>query len=186
MILSRALVTTPIGDMLALDSGDGLCALEFTGPEERLVGLDARLRRWFPPHEIVDADSPTIALTRGWLNAYFAGLSADISGIRLDMRGAGFEKRVWTALRAIPPGETTSYGAIAKALGSAGASRAVGAANGANPIAIIVPCHRVIGSSGSLVGYGGGLERKTWLLEHERRWRHQAQGSLFGNDATAG
>ena len=95
------------------------------------------------------------------------------------MRGAPFEKQVWAALRAIPPGETTSYGAIAKSLGSAGASRAVGAANGANPIAIIVPCHRVIGASGDLTGYGGGLERKTWLLTHEHRWRHEPQGSLF-------
>ena len=82
-----------------------------------------------------------------------------------------FEVRVWEALRQIPAGQTTSYGAIAKALGSPGASRAVGAANGANPIAIIVPCHRVIGSSGSLTGYGGGLDRKTWLIDHERRWR---------------
>ena len=89
---------------------------------------------------------------------------------------AAFEKRVWTALLTIPPGRTTSYGAIAKALGSESASRAVGAANGANPIAIIVPCHRVIGSSGSLVGYGGGLDRKTWLIDHERRWRRD---SLF-------
>jgi len=171
MILSRAIIATPIGDMLALDSGEGLCALEFTGPEKRLVGLEARLRRWFPPHEIADRDTPTIGRMRTWLDDYFAGLSADISGLPLDMRGADFEKRVWSALRAIPPGETTSYGAIAKALGSAGASRAVGAANGANPIAIVVPCHRVIGSSGSLTGYGGGLERKTWLIDHERRWR---------------
>ena len=180
MILSRAIIETPIGDMLALDSGEGLCALEFTGPEKRLLGLEARLRRWFPPHEIVDRDTATIAQTRAWLDAYFAGLSADAGGLPLDMRGAAFETRVWTALRAIPPGETASYGAIAKALGSAGASRAVGAANGANPIAIVVPCHRVIGSSGSLTGYGGGLERKTWLLDHERRWRQEPQRSLFG------
>jgi methylated-DNA-[protein]-cysteine S-methyltransferase len=180
MLLSRALIATPIGDMLALDSGDGLCALEFTGPEKRLAGLEVRLRRWFPPHEIVDRETTTIARTREWLDAYFGGRSADISALPLDMRGADFETRVWTALRAIPPGETTSYGAIAKALGSSGASRAVGAANGANPIAIVVPCHRVIGSSGSLVGYGGGLDRKTWLLDHERRWRHEPQRSLFG------
>jgi methylated-DNA-[protein]-cysteine S-methyltransferase len=179
MTFSRAILATPIGDMLALDSGDGLCALEFTGPEKRLAGLEARLRRWFPPHEIADRDTATIVRTRAWLDAYFAGVGADISGLTLDMRGADFEKRVWGVLRAIAPGETTSYGAIAKALGSAGAARAVGAANGANPIAIVVPCHRVIGSSGSLTGYGGGLERKTWLLDHERRWRHEPQGSLF-------
>ena len=179
MILSRAVFPTPIGDMLALDSGDGLCALEFTGPKERLPRLEARLRRWFRPHEIADRDTPTIVRTRAWLDAYFAGASADANGVPLDMRGAAFEKRVWAALRAIPPGETTSYGAIANALGSAGASRAVGAANGANPVAIIVPCNRVIGASGSLVGYGGGLDRKTWLLEHERRWRSEPQPSLF-------
>src|SRR5690349_17210019 len=179
MRISRAILSTPLGDMLALDSGDGLCALEFTGPKKRLPRLEARLRRYFPQYEIVDGETPTIRHTRRWLDAYFAGTSADISELRLDMRGAAFELRVWAALRAIPPGETTSYGAIAKALGSAGASRAVGMANGANPIAIIVPCHRVIGASGSLTGYGGGLDRKTWLLEHERRWRNEPQASLF-------
>ncbi len=177
--ISRAILATPLGDMLALDAGDGLCALEFTGPKVRLPRLEARLRRYFPPHAIVDRDTPAIQRTRAWLDAYFAGASADISDLRLDMRGAAFEQRVWSALRAIPPGKTTSYGAIAKALGSAGASRAVGMANGANPIAIIVPCHRVIGASGSLTGYGGGLERKTWLIDHERRWRHEPQASLF-------
>lgn len=159
--------------MLALASDEGLCALEFTGPRKRLTRLDSRLLRWFPPHEIVERDVPVIACAREWLRAYFAGTSPDADAIPLDMRGADFERRVWKALRTIPPGDTTSYGAIAKALGSPGASRAVGAANGANPIAIIVPCHRVIGSSGALTGYGGGLDRKTWLLDHERRWRTQ-------------
>ena len=185
MQLFRTVLPTPLGDMLALASDEGLCALEFTtvrgshGGEDRLTRLQARLRRWFPPHTIVDRETPTIAQARRWLDAYFAGAGADISGIPLDMRGAAFEQRVWTALQAISPGHTTSYGAIAKALGSAGASRAVGAANGANPIAIIVPCHRVIGASGSLTGYGGGLERKTWLIDHERRWRNEPQASLF-------
>ena len=165
--------------MLALASNDGLCALEFTGPDKRLARLEARLRRWFPPHEIVDTDTPTFAQTRTWLSKYFNGQAADAGDLPLDMHGAAFETRVWRALTRIPPGETTSYGAIAKALGSAGASRAVGAANGANPIAIIVPCHRVIGSSGSLTGYGGGLDRKTWLLDHERRWRRDTQPELF-------
>ncbi|HET6955708.1 MAG TPA: methylated-DNA--[protein]-cysteine S-methyltransferase [Vicinamibacterales bacterium] len=185
MQLSRALIPTPLGDMLALSSDEGLCALEFTTVkgrargEERLSRLQARLARWFPPHEIVESETPVIARARAWLTAYFAGTSADLDGLRLDMRGAPFEKKVWTALCGIPPGQTTSYGAIAQALGSAGASRAVGAANGANPIAIVVPCHRVIGSNGSLTGYGGGLDRKTWLLDHERRWRTEPQASLF-------
>jgi O-6-methylguanine DNA methyltransferase len=179
MVFRRAVLTTPIGDMLALDSGVGLCALEFIDPDTRLTRLEARLRRWFPPHEMADGDTPTISRMRAWLEAYFAGTSADADGLPLDMRGADFEQRVWAALRAIPAGETTSYGAIAKTLGATGASRAVGAANGANPIAIIVPCHRVIGASGSLTGYGGGLDRKTWLLDHERRWRQEAQPALF-------
>jgi methylated-DNA-[protein]-cysteine S-methyltransferase len=174
MRLSRAILPTPLGDMLALASDDGLCALEFTGPRKRLTRLEARLERWFPPHEIVDRDTQTIAHARGWLGQYFDGIGAELGDLKLDMRGAPFERRVWRALLKIQPGETTSYGSIAKALGTPGASRAVGAANGANPIAIIVPCHRVIGASGSLTGYGGGLERKTWLIDHERRWRPEA------------
>ena len=125
----------------------------------------------------MDEDTATFTRTRTWLSKYFAGEAAALGDLPIDMRGAPFEKRVWQALLEIPAGQTMSYGGIAKKLGSAGASRAVGAANGANPIAIIVPCHRVIGSSGSLTGYGGGLDRKTWLLNHERRWR--ADGLLF-------
>lgn len=171
MQLARTIIGTPLGDMVALASSKGLCALEFTGPRTRLTRLNARLERWFPPHEIVDTDAPTFVRTRAWLAAYFDGTSADIGDLPLDMHGAPFELRVWTALRAIPPGQTTSYGAIAKSVGSPDAARAIGAANGANPIAIIVPCHRVIGAAGSLVGYGGGLDKKTWLIDHERRWR---------------
>jgi methylated-DNA-[protein]-cysteine S-methyltransferase len=177
MQLFRTVLPTPLGDMLALASDKGLCALEFTtvvGPnrgQERLSRLNARLERWFPPHTVVDGETPTIARARRWLAAYFEGTSAEVGDLPLDMRGAAFETRVWSALLTIPPGQTTSYGAMAKALGSLRASRAVGAANGANPVAIIVPCHRVIGSSGSLTGYGGGLDRKTWLIDHERRWR---------------
>ena len=202
MQLSRAVIDTPLGEMIALSSDEGLCALEFisvsdglrgrsraglkTGPykdgrtgQERLTRLNARLARWFPPHEIVDRDSATLRRTRAWLESYFAGATAEVGDLPLDMRGAPFEKRVWQALTEIPPGETTSYGAIATALHSPGASRAVGAANGANPVSIIVPCHRVIGASGSLTGYGGGLDRKTWLIDHERRWRREPQPSLF-------
>jgi len=94
--------------------------------------------------------------------------------VPLDLKGAPFELQVWDALRQIPIGATSTYGAIAKQLGAPAASRAVGAANGANPVGIIVPCHRVIGSSGKLTGYGGGLDRKQWLLNHEARWRGQA------------
>jgi methylated-DNA-[protein]-cysteine S-methyltransferase len=198
MQLSRAVLGTPIGEMLALASDEGLCALEFVlvgegvrghpgsrtaengdASQARLTRLNARLARWFPAHETIDRETPTIRRTRAWLEAYFAGAAAEVGDLPLDMRGAPFETRVWKALRDIPAGETTSYGAIAVRLGAPGASRAVGAANGANPVAIIVPCHRVIGASGSLTGYGGGLDRKTWLINHERRWKREPQASLF-------
>src|SRR4051812_150517 len=114
MRLCRALIPTPLGDMLALSSDEGLCALEFTTVkgrargEERLSRLETRLARWFPPHEIVDRETPTIVRAGAWLTAYFDGQSADIDGLPLDMRGAPFEKKVWTALRGIPAGQTTS------------------------------------------------------------------------------
>jgi O-6-methylguanine DNA methyltransferase len=103
-------------------------------------------------------------------DAYFAG---ELSSFDLEMNALGtpFQRSVWSQLCEIPYGETISYGELAQRLGNPNASRAVGLANGRNPIAIIVPCHRVIGADGSLTGYGGGLERKTWLLEHERRHR---------------
>lgn len=170
MRLFQADIPTPIGDMYALASDTAVCALEFGG-RGRHERLERRRGRWFPPHTIEKGDSSVIALVRRWLDAYFGGRSADSGLLPLEMFGAPFERSVWKALLEIPPGQTRSYGAIARSLGSPEASRAVGLANGSNPLAIVVPCHRVIGSSGSLVGYGGGLERKRWLLDHERRWQ---------------
>jgi methylated-DNA-[protein]-cysteine S-methyltransferase len=111
------------------------------------------------------------------LEAYFAGERTDFD-LELSLAGSEFKRRVWQALLTIPYGETRSYGEIAEQIGASGAARAVGLANGRNPIAIIVPCHRVIGASGSLTGYGGGLERKQSLLELERR-RQSVTLSLF-------
>jgi O-6-methylguanine DNA methyltransferase len=185
--LHGATIATPVGELLALATDRGLCALEFrraddAGPDRPPLHarLQRRLQRWFPAYEIANEETPILARTRDWLSAYFAGVSAEppaTAGLALDLRGAPFEQRVWSALVEIPAGATCSYGAIAVKLGAPGASRAVGAANGANPVSIIVPCHRVIGSSGQLTGYGGGLDRKKWLLDHEARWR--AQASLF-------
>jgi O-6-methylguanine DNA methyltransferase len=180
MAVYRLCIATPLGEMLALATARGLCALEFGRSWSLHERLQRRLQRWFPGHEIVDEETPILARTRDWLSAYFDGVSAeapDAADLPLDLRGAPFEQRVWDALVDIPPGVTSSYGAIAAKLGAPRASRAVGAANGANPVSIIVPCHRVIGSSGQLTGYGGGLDRKKWLLDHEARWR--AQASLF-------
>jgi methylated-DNA-[protein]-cysteine S-methyltransferase len=112
------------------------------------------------------------------LDAYFDGSLTEFD-VDLQLNGTDFQRRVWSALRTIPHGETRSYGEIAAQIGSAGASRAVGLANGRNPIGIIVPCHRVIGSTGSLTGYGGGIERKRALLTLENA-RQPAQPALFG------
>ncbi len=169
MRIVRTLVDTPVGPMRVLASETGLCALEFYN-EGRMARLDSRLARWFDRLEIAEGTNTVIEQTRRWLAAYFAGTDADISVLPLDMRGAPFERTVWEVLRRIPPGATTTYGAIAKQMGVPGAARAVGMANGANPCAIIVPCHRVVGANGTLTGYGGGLDCKHWLLEHERRW----------------
>jgi O-6-methylguanine DNA methyltransferase len=103
----------------------------------------------------------------GALAAYFAGTVTALDGLPVARIGSEFQRRVWAALRQIPAGETRSYGQLAAAIGQPTASRAIGLANGANPIGIVVPCHRVIGSGGALTGYAGGVERKAWLLRHE-------------------
>ena len=170
MVLVRATLPTPVGPMVALASDDALCALEF-GSDARMSRLEARLVRFFSASSVEEGSNTMVRRTREWLDAYFAGTSADASALSLGALGTRFELKVWQALRKIPPGETRSYGQIAAQVSSTvNASRAVGLANGANPIAIVVPCHRVIGADGSLTGYGGGLERKLWLLQHEEQY----------------
>jgi O-6-methylguanine DNA methyltransferase len=120
----------------------------------------------FGPY-VAPAELPLFADVSEQLTAYFAGDRTDFD-LRLTFTGTPFQQRVWSALSDIPYGETVSYGELAQILGQPGASRAVGLANGKNPISIIVPCHRVIGANGSLTGYGGGLDRKEWLLGFER------------------
>ena len=116
--------------------------------------------------QLDDAQAPSDA--RRALEAYFEGQIAAIEAIRTQTRGTDFQFQVWAALREIPTGATLSYGKLAAKIGRPAAVRAVGAANGANPIPVVVPCHRVIGADASLTGFGGGLERKRWLLLHER------------------
>ena len=105
---------------------------------------------------------------RAALQAWFAGDLRAFDGLSITTGGTEFQRRVWAALRDIPAGETRSYGQLAAAIGQPTAVRAVGLANGANPVGIVTPCHRVIGAGGALTGYAGGVERKRWLLEHER------------------
>ncbi|GAA3503744.1 methylated-DNA--[protein]-cysteine S-methyltransferase [Streptomyces prasinosporus] len=133
-----------------------------------LCGLYMTDQRHRPPEETFgDRDDTPFAEAEEQLAAYFAGELKEFT-LELRLHGTPFQRRVWERLRRIPYGETRSYGRLADALGSPGASRAVGLANGRNPIGIIVPCHRVVGATGGLTGYGGGLERKRRLLDLER------------------
>jgi AraC family transcriptional regulator of adaptative response/methylated-DNA-[protein]-cysteine methyltransferase len=168
-LLLRRMFDTPVGPMLGLASDTALVALEFS-KVDRHDRLEARLARWLEPHAIEEGSHRALDVVASWLDDYFAGSAADSRELPLAMHGTAFERRVWERLLAIPPGHTRSYGDIAAELGVRNGARAVGLANGANPLAIVVPCHRVIGSNGTLTGYGGGLDRKQWLLEHERRW----------------
>ncbi len=151
-----------LGPLWLAAAGGKLCSLAFDSTEaeqatlmRKRFGQDASLRRG-------DPDGFGAILRR-----YLQGERRALEAIPVDLGGTPFQRSVWAALREIPCGSTTSYGALAKSLGKPAAMRAVGLANGQNPAAIVVPCHRVIGANGSLTGYGGGLDRKRWLLKHE-------------------
>lgn len=157
-------IETPIGKGLLITDGDGsLRAFDWEGYEARFLRL---LRLHYGTATLVAPKMAPTAIRRA-LEAYFEGDFALLGSIPCATAGTDFQRAVWTALRDIPAGQTLSYGALAAKLGCPKAVRAVGLANGANPIGVVVPCHRVIGSNGSLTGYGGGLERKRWLLAHE-------------------
>ncbi len=155
-------IESEIGELLLVCDGESLCALDYAGYEQRMTALFAARYGRF---ELKDADDPLGFSTR--IREYLAGDLDALDDLPVDTGGTGFQRRVWSALRAIPVGTTVSYGSLAKRLGKPTASRAVGMANSLNPVAIVVPCHRVIGADGRLTGYAGGLERKRWLLEHE-------------------
>jgi O-6-methylguanine DNA methyltransferase len=157
--------TSPVAALLLVtDDAGALRALDFADHEPRMHRL---LRLHYGDYTLADGPAPDT--TKRALEAYFAGDTEALADIPVATGGTPFQRDVWNALRAIPAGATTSYGRLAAQLGRPGASRAVGAANGANPIAIVVPCHRVVGSTGTLTGYAGGLAHKQWLLAHERR-----------------
>jgi len=157
---------TPTGRMLLVTDEQGLVhALDWEDHHERTQRL---LGRYYRHVTLALREAPEESAAKRAVLAYFAGRLDAIARLRVATSGSEFQNQVWSALRRIPSGQTLSYGALAKAIGRPAAVRAVGLANGSNPIAIIVPCHRVIGANASLTGYGGGLERKRWLLEHER------------------
>ena len=156
-------VATPVGEVLLVTDADGAVrALDFADYEARMMRL---LGRHSPGFTLGEGRAPDIV--RLAVEAYFAGDVRALDRITVKTGGTEFQRTVWAALRAIPPGETRSYGQLAAAIGSPRAVRAAGLANGQNPVAVIVPCHRVIGANGNLTGYAGGLERKRWLLAHE-------------------
>jgi AraC family transcriptional regulator of adaptative response/methylated-DNA-[protein]-cysteine methyltransferase len=165
---------SPLGPLLALANDEGLHLLEFVdrrGLERELQTLRRRV-----PHHVVPGDHAHLDSIGRELAEYFSGDTLEFATpIKLD--GSPFQRAVWEALREIPPGATCSYAEIASRVGKPSAVRAVGRANGDNKLVIIVPCHRVIGADGTLTGYGGGLWRKAWLLEHERR-HSSARGQL--------
>jgi len=168
LALSLSAVASPLGPLSVVSDADGcLRALDFADFMPRCRSLLAR-------HYGAEGTGWTLQSARcpaaidAALTAYFAGELTALDALPVATGGTVFQREVWAALRRIPAGETTSYGALAVAIGRPAAVRAVGLANGANPIGIVVPCHRVIGSSGKLTGYAGGVARKAWLLNHER------------------
>ena len=162
MRLVRTEMASPIGPLTVVGGEMGLCAIEFAPYRDRTM---MRLEKRFGAIDFVSG--PMIDEAVAAIESYFAGDIAAIDRIPVDLGGTEFQQKVWARLRRITAGSTTSYGELARALGSPGAMRAVGMANGRNPVPIVVPCHRVIASDGTLGGYGGGLPIKKWLLVHE-------------------
>ena len=164
MTTRYSMMSSPVGE------------LTFTGTAEGLAGLWFDTDRHQHDRSAWQRDDALFAEARRQLEEYFAGMR-QVFDLKLAAQGTAFQQQVWAALRTIPYGETRSYGEQARSIQNEKAVRAVGLANGKNPIGIIVPCHRVIGANGSLTGYVGGLERKQWLLAHEAKGRSK---DLFG------
>jgi methylated-DNA-[protein]-cysteine S-methyltransferase len=158
--LDYCVIDSPLGPLTLMAAAHRVMEVRFGDHRAEFEDAWPQSRRLVHEH-----DDPGGAATA--LRAYFAGDLPALDRLTVDPMGTPFQIRVWNALRSVGVGRTASYTEIARAIGAPTATRAVGAANGANPIAIVVPCHRIIGAAGSLVGYGGGLERKRWLLEHE-------------------
>lgn len=165
--LQYDIVSTPIGNKMVVvdhDESDAICALHWTDggePEE----MSRSLRRHYGDYVLQRVDDP--AGHSAAIRAYFAGDVHAIDSLPVSTGGTEFQRGVWLGLRGIPAGEVLTYGEFAARLGRPTAPRAVGMACGSNPVGLVLPCHRVVGSTGSLTGFGGGLDRKQWLLEHE-------------------
>lgn len=170
--LSIARMASPLGSLTLWASERGLAGVDF----EEAAGdrpqapeaLATRLARQYPGASVSDTTTPVLAQALDWLSRYFEGDAPEAKELPLDLAGTDFEREVWSALLDVPYGQTETYGSLARRLGRpTGAARAIGGAVGRNPVGIVVPCHRILGTNGSLTGYAGGLERKRWLLHHE-------------------
>jgi methylated-DNA-[protein]-cysteine S-methyltransferase len=155
-------VNSPLGPILVVTAGQHLCALEFADHKRRMLKI---LQARYGKFSLVATQNPLGICDR--IQSYFAGDYSSLASISVNLGGTVFQQQVWSALRDIPVGTTLTYGELATQLGNPNANRAVGMANSRNPVAIVVPCHRVVGANAQLTGYAGGLERKQWLLEHE-------------------
>lgn len=166
-------LTTPIGTLTILSDEQGcLRAVDWIDCEHRMRQL---LARHYGPDGVMLTPAAELSRHASSLAAYFEGNLHALASLPIATGGTPFQRRVWNALREISPGETMSYAALARRIGQPTAVRAVGLANGANPVGIVIPCHRVIGANGSLTGYGGGLHRKRWLLNHEKQGRQYVE-----------
>lgn len=164
-MIELAVIESPVGPLtLGLRAGKA-CALFFGDAADAVRKAAAR---WHPSEPAAPAREGAAREIAAALRGYFSGDLHALDRLEVELNGTPFQRRVWTALRTVGPGETASYRDVARTIGAPAAVRAVGAANGANPVAIIIPCHRIVGANGSLTGYGGGLDRKRWLLAHER------------------
>jgi methylated-DNA-[protein]-cysteine S-methyltransferase len=154
-------VESPIGPLTVAARGSRVCLVHFGS---RSSYVTKSIAKWYPGAPVEDGDPAGAA---GIFERYFGGDLRSLDEVEVELHGTPFQQDVWMALRDVRAGTTSSYADLAKRVGSPAAVRAVGAANGSNPVAVVLPCHRIIGSNGSLTGYGGGLQRKRWLLEHE-------------------
>ena len=171
MSTSFTRIPSPVGELLVTASDSGVTGVYFSTPDR----MPKERAGWLEDDGRGRA-SELLTRARRQLTEYFAG-SRTTFDLPLDPSGTAFQHRVWEALRMVPYGTTTIYGELARRLGNVRATRAVGAANGRNPISIVIPCHRVVGAKGDLTGFGGGLDRKRWLLEHEGALMKLSEGS---------
>ena len=169
-------IPSAIGTIVLAARARRLCALDYADCRERFLAL---LRARYEDAVLRFAPDPFGFSSR--IRSYLAGELAAIENIPVETKGTRFQERVWTALRRIPPGATLTYAEVARGIGRPLAARAVGGVNRRNPVAIVVPCHRVIGTDSSLTGYAGGLWRKRWLLSHEENWTRTSSPSRVAN-----